>query len=81
MVLKANIKFWFLQLGETEVYVTDLKDLKDHVIIQQGDEQLFAEGNVLNITTDGTVPKTEVRQIVVDGAVLTFFFSNIFWIR
>ncbi|OAD54534.1 hypothetical protein WN48_06643 [Eufriesea mexicana] len=52
------------QLDETELYVTELKD---HVIIQQQNEdQIYNEEDVLNIPTEESVADEEVNHLV-DG--------------
>ncbi|XP_015175419.1 PREDICTED: zinc finger protein 2 homolog [Polistes dominula] len=51
------------QIEETALYVTDLKD---HVIIQQDDNQIYNEEGVLNIPVEENVVGEEVDQITVD---------------
>ncbi|XP_012265939.1 zinc finger protein ZFP2-like isoform X2 [Athalia rosae] len=48
---------------ETELYITDLKD---HVIIQEGDE-IYQEGSVLGIPSEETIAEEDVDHLVVDG--------------
>lgn len=50
------------QLDETELYVTELKD---HVIIQQENEdQMYNEEDVLNISTEENVADEDVNHLV-----------------
>lgn len=54
------------QLDETELYVTELKD---HVIIQQGEDHIYNEEDVvLNIPTE----ETEVEHLVVENDQINF---------
>lgn len=57
------------QLTETELYVTELKE---HVIIQEDDENIYQEDNVLAISTDTEITNEDVNHIVVDNEVCNF---------
>lgn len=55
-------------MQETELYVAGLKN---HVIIHQGGNQIYHEGNVLSIPTDTS---EQVQHLVVDGQVRAEFY-------
>lgn len=60
-------------MDETELYVTELKD---HVIIQQQNEdQIYNEEDVLNIPTEENVADEEVNHLV-DGEVYILIWYN-----
>lgn len=55
------------QLSETGLYVTDLKN---HVIIHQDGNQIYHEGSMLNIPSDGDISGDQVQHLVVDGQLI-----------
>lgn len=60
-------------MDETELYVTELKD---HVIIQQQNEdQMYNEEDVLNIPAEENVADEEVNHLV-DGEVCTKLYAT-----
>ncbi|XP_015592351.1 zinc finger protein 37 [Cephus cinctus] len=54
------------QVEETELYIAELKD---HVIIQQGEEQMYHEENVLSIPAEDAIGEDGVEHLVVDGQI------------
>lgn len=50
---------------ETELYITELKD---HVIIQDGD-QIYQEENVLGLPSEDNIVEEGVEHLVVDGQI------------
>ena len=60
-------------MDETELYVTELKD---HVIIQQQNEdQMYNEEDVLNISTEENVADEDVNHLV-DEEVRTQLWTS-----
>lgn len=46
-----------------------MTDLKNHVIIHQDGNQIYHEGSMLNIPSDGDISGDQVQHLVVDGQV------------
>lgn len=77
----CNIYFT-LQLGESGLYVTDLKD---HVIIHPDGNQIYHDGSVLSIPADGHLSNEQVQHLVMDGQVNIFRYNvnlqTLVWVK